>query len=82
MKATGIVRQLDTLGRIVVPIELRRTLDLQLKDSVEIYVNGNEIVLKKYHPTCIFCSNAHDLQQYKGKLICKSCRRSLHDLYP
>lgn len=80
MKATGIVRQLDTLGRIVVPIELRRTLDLQLKDSVEIYVNGNEIILKKYHPTCIFCSNALDLQQYKSKLICKSCKKSLLDL--
>lgn len=80
MKATGIVRQLDTLGRIVVPIELRRTLDLQIKDSVEIYVKGEEIILKKYNPTCIFCSNAHDLQQYKGKLICKSCSTSLQEL--
>ena len=80
MKATGIVRQLDTLGRIVIPIELRRTLDLQIKDSVEIYVNGNEIILKKYYPTCVFCANAHDLFQYKGKLICKSCKNSLCDM--
>jgi len=80
MKATGIVRQLDTLGRIVVPIELRRTLDLQLKDSVEIYVNGDEIILRKYHPTCIFCTNTHALLQYKGKLICRSCRSNLNDV--
>ena len=55
MKTTGIVRQMDSLGRIVLPIELRRTLDIAQKDSLEIYVEGNQIILKKYEPTCIFC---------------------------
>ena len=56
MKSTGVVRQLDTLGRIVLPIELRRTMDIGVKDMLEIFVEGDEIILKKYHPSCIFCS--------------------------
>ena len=57
MKSTGIVRKVDELGRIVLPIELRRTLDIAEKDSLEIYVDESAIVLKKYEPACIFCSN-------------------------
>lgn len=55
MKSTGIVRKVDDLGRIVLPIELRRTLDINERDSIEIFVDGNQIVLKKYSPSCIFC---------------------------
>ena len=55
MKSTGIVRKVDDLGRIVLPIELRRTLDIHERDSIEIFVDGNQIVLKKYSPACIFC---------------------------
>ena len=58
MKSTGIVRKVDELGRIVLPIELRRTLDIEVKDALEIYVDGAQIILKKYEPACIFCSNA------------------------
>ncbi len=73
MKSTGIVRQMDSLGRIVLPIELRRTLDIAQKDSLEIYVDESSIVLKKYQPSCIFCDNAKDVINYKGKNICRSC---------
>ncbi|MBC2581013.1 AbrB/MazE/SpoVT family DNA-binding domain-containing protein [Clostridium sp. DJ247] len=73
MKSTGIVRKVDELGRIVLPIELRRTLGIDLKDSLGIYVEGNNIILKKYNPSCIFCGDAKDVINYKGKNICTSC---------
>ncbi|MEG2353857.1 MAG: AbrB/MazE/SpoVT family DNA-binding domain-containing protein [Clostridium sp.] len=73
MKSTGIVRKIDELGRIVIPIELRRTLDIEIKDSLEIFVDGEQIILKKYNPSCIFCSNARDVVNHKGKNICHSC---------
>ena len=69
MKSTGIVRKVDELGRIVLPIELRRTLDIAEKDSLEIYVDGNTIVLKKYEPSCIFCGNSKDVFVFKGRNI-------------
>ena len=56
MKSTGIVRKVDELGRIVIPIELRRTLDIGIKDSLEIYVEDDQIILKKYMPACSFCN--------------------------
>ena len=77
MKSTGVVRKLDSLGRIVIPIELRRTMDIGLKDTLEISVEGDRIILKKYHPACIFCSDARDVIEYKGKLICKNCLEEL-----
>ncbi|WP_125153055.1 AbrB/MazE/SpoVT family DNA-binding domain-containing protein [Clostridium rectalis] len=78
MKSTGIVRRVDELGRIVIPIELRRTLDIEIKDSLEIFVDGEQIILKKYSPSCIFCGNAKDVINYKGKNICKVCLEELH----
>ena len=77
MKSTGIVRKVDELGRIVLPIELRRTLDIAEKDSLEIYVDESTIVLKKYEPACIFCSNAKNVVNYKGKNICAVCMKEL-----
>ncbi len=77
MKSTGITRKVDELGRIVLPIELRRTLNIEIKDSLEIFVTDNSIVLKKYQPACIFCDNAQDVTVYKGKNICSSCRKEL-----
>lgn len=77
MKSTGIVRQLDTLGRIVLPIELRRTMDIGVKDMLEIFVEDDQIILKKYHPSCIFCGDARDVTPYKGKLVCKKCLKEL-----
>ena len=73
MKSTGIVRKVDELGRIVTPIELRRTLDIEIKDALEIYVDKDQIILKKYEPACIFCGNAREITNYKGKNICKEC---------
>lgn len=77
MKSTGIVRRVDELGRVVLPIELRRTLDISDKDSLEIYVDGEKIVLRKYEPACIFCGNANDVEQYRGKNICQDCLKDL-----
>ncbi len=73
MKSTGIVRRVDELGRVVLPIELRRTLNIVDKDSLEIYVDEEKIVLRKYEPACIFCGNAEGVYQYRGKNICSDC---------
>ena len=70
VKSTGIVRKVDELGRIVIPIELRRNLDIEEKDSLEIYVEDDHIILKKYSPACSFCSNATGITVFKGKNIC------------
>jgi len=80
MKSTGIVRKVDELGRIVIPIELRRTLNVAEKDALEIYVDGEQIILKKYEPACIFCDDARDITVYKGKNICKNCLNELSNL--
>ncbi len=77
MKATGIVRKVDELGRIVLPIELRRTLGIAEKDPLEIYVSGDTIVLKKYQNACIFCDGTHDVSNFKGKNICAKCLQEL-----
>lgn len=80
MKSTGIVRKMDTLGRVVIPIELRRTLGIDVKDSIEIFVDKDTIILKKYNPSCSFCDNATDLVQYNGKNICKECLKKIKSL--
>lgn len=77
MKSTGIVRKVDELGRIVLPIELRRTLDIAERDSLEIYVDGSSIVLRKYQPACVFCDDAKNVVNYKGKNVCPSCIKAL-----
>jgi len=77
MKSTGIVRKLDDLGRVVIPIELRRTMDIAIKDTLEIFVEGDQIILKKYHPSCIFCEDTRDVMTYKGKLVCRNCLAEL-----
>ena len=73
MKSTGIVRKVDELGRVVIPIELRRTLGIDEKDALEIYVDNEKIILKKYEPACVFCGNATNVQHYRGKLVCRDC---------
>lgn len=77
MKSTGIVRKIDELGRVVLPIELRRTMDILEKDPMEIFVDGSTIILKKYEPACIFCGNAKDVINYKNKNICTDCLNEL-----
>lgn len=78
MKSTGIVRKVDELGRVVVPIELRRNLGIGEKDPMEIFVDGDRIVLKKYEPACTFCGEADNVVRFKGKIICHSCMDTLH----
>mgnify|MGYP000138762013 FL=1 len=78
MKATGIVRPIDKLGRIVIPKELRRIYGLTVDDSVEIFVNDDQIVIKKYEPACIFCNNTDGIVLYEGKSICKSCLEKIN----
>lgn len=73
MKATGIIRRTDDLGRIVIPKEIRRTLRIGEGDPLEIYTEGEQIVLKKYEPCCVFCGEAKEVVNYKGKNICKNC---------
>ena len=73
MKATGIVRKVDDLGRIVLPIELRRTLDIDVKDPLEIFVEGDTILLKKHDPACVFCGSSRNIRSYRGKNVCADC---------
>ena len=73
MKSTGIVRKVDELGRIVLPSELRKSLGIEVKDSLEIYTSGDSVILKKYLPACVFCGEANDIITFKGKNICKNC---------
>ncbi len=77
VKSTGIVRRIDELGRVVLPIELRRSLDIGEKDALEIYVSNDTIVLKKHQTSCIFCNGSKDIGFYKGKNICRLCMESL-----
>ena len=81
MKSTGIVRKVDELGRIVLPIEMRRTLDIAEKDALEIYVEGSSVILKKYKPSCIFCDSNKDVVQFKGKNVCPKCLREIAELH-
>ncbi len=80
MKSTGIVRKVDELGRIVLPIELRRTLEIAERDSLEIYVDNSSIILKKYEPACMFCDDASDVVVYKGHNICRKCLNEMKKL--
>ena len=77
MKSTGIVRKIDELGRVVLPMEMRKILDIKEKDSIEISTDGERIILSKYQPACIFCGSADGIQIYKGKNICEHCRAEL-----
>ena len=77
MKSTGVVRQLDNLGRIVLPIELRRTMGIGVKDMLEVFVDGESIVLRKYVPACLFCGSEEDVVAFRGKNICQACLDAL-----
>ena len=77
MKATGIVRKVDELGRVVLPVEMRRTMNIDEQDSMEIYVEGNTVMLKKYEPDCIFCGETKNVTQFRGKNVCRKCLKEL-----
>lgn len=78
MKSTGIVRKVDQLGRVVIPKELRKILNIKEDESsLEIYTEGDEIILRKYEPSCIFCGESKGVVTYKGKNICSKCMKEL-----
>lgn len=77
MKSTGIVRKIDELGRIVLPIELRRILDISHNDPIEIYTDNDTVILKKYQRTCIFCDSTDDVTEFHGKMICNECKKNI-----
>ena len=77
MKSTGIIRKIDELGRIVIPIEIRQTLDIHEKDALEIMVNEEKIILTKQENACIFCGKKSGLIQFKNKYICSQCRKKI-----
>jgi len=80
MKSTGITRKIDELGRFVLPVEIRNTLGLKNRDSLEIFTDDDRIVLKKYQPACLFCGSDEDNVLFEDKRICRSCIRKLKTL--
>lgn len=80
MKSTGIIRKIDELGRVVIPIELRCKFDIEEKSLIEIFVDGSNIILKKFEPNCIFCGSPKRLLEYKDKLVCEKCLAKLSNI--
>lgn len=80
IKSTGIVRKMDELGRVVIPMELRNQFKIAEKDPIEIFVDGSSIVLRKYEPNCIFCGSTKNLIEYNEKLICNKCAEKISTL--
>lgn len=80
MKSTGIVRKVDELGRIVVPMELRKTLDIKEKDAIEIFTDGDSIILRKFTESCVFCGESENNVNFEGKNVCKKCCEKLKAL--
>ncbi len=81
MKSTGIVRMVDHLGRVVLPIEIRKTMGINEKDPLEIFIDDDKIILSKYHPACTFCSNADNIVYFNGKRICADCLKKIKEQF-
>lgn len=79
MKSTGVVRKVDELGRIVLPIEIRKILDIKQKDAVEIFTDNDRIILQKYQPACLFCNSADKIVYFNGKRVCADCINRLKE---
>ena len=79
MKSTGIVRKVDELGRIVIPKELRKKFCIEEKDGLEIYVEDDRIILKKYEPSCVFCQNVDNVVDFHGRNVCPDCIKALSE---
>lgn len=80
MKSTGIIRKVDELGRVVLPVEIRRRLDIAERDEVEFYLEDDRVVLKKYEPSCVFCASSCNLVNYHGRNICMECIHKLNEI--
>lgn len=81
MKVTGLTRSVDALGRFTLPTELRQMMRISVKDPLAIYIDNENIILKKYEPDCLFCGGSEDLSNYKGKEICRACANELKGQY-
>lgn len=79
MKSIGIIRNLDELGRIVIPIEIRKSLNIHQKDPIEISTENDFIVLRKKENTCVFCSSTDNLETFNSKYICINCKNKLKE---
>ncbi|ACV63692.1 transcriptional regulator, AbrB family [Desulfofarcimen acetoxidans DSM 771] len=79
MKSTGIVRKVDELGRVVLPVELRRSMGIAEKDPIEILVDGELIVLRKYVPCCVFCGSSDGTQTFNKKIVCQQCATEIFE---
>lgn len=77
MKSTGVIRKVDELGRVVLPAEIRRTLEIGIGCELEIFIERDQIVLQKFHPSCVFCESTEELMIYHGKMVCKNCIRNM-----
>lgn len=80
MKATGVIRRIDELGRIVIPKEIRQTMDINEKDPLEIFTDNGRIILQKYANVCVFCGNAEDLAVFQDKCVCPECLKKIKQL--
>lgn len=78
MKSTGIVRPIDSLGRIVIPKELRKIFNLKEKDELEIFVENGIIMLQKYEPSCVFCGGDENLISFKDRTVCSKCLNQMN----
>ncbi len=79
MKSIGIIRKVDKMGRIVIPSELRQLLGIAVEDDMEIYSEGDRVVLQKFKPNCTFCGSTEELKLFSGKCICASCMKTLRE---
>lgn len=80
MRATGVTRRLDKLGRITLPMELRRNLEIGNNDLLEIYVDGGSVVLRKKECACMLCGQDRNILEFKSKLLCRNCLKDLRAL--
>ena len=80
MKTIGIIRKVDELGRVVLPVEMRRTLGIEERDPLEISLEGESIILRKVQNVCVFCGGDRDLLEHNGKCICIDCRKEIYSL--
>ena len=81
MKSTGIVRNIDELGRIVIPKEIRKKLGIENGDPIEIFVEGETVLLSKYRPVCHFCGKSEGVTEFKGKAICGECANEIKETF-
>ena len=81
MKATGIVRRIDDLGRVVIPKEIRRTMRIREGDPLEIFLDGDHIVLQKYQPACTFCQSSDNIVYFQGKRVCAACLAKIKEQF-